>query len=218
MYYTNIRTAIAATETEQIQKATESITNATVGNIRGQWHIKQYTTPAILRDIKNIPNDEKPSPEIVSRMIGKASRAAKKDSAKRLAKLEIVENTPRPEYITVNVEWVKNNTWGYNPHASVCGDRTRTFGTASGCGYDKQSAAIATACNENYEILRILYDHAENGGKFSYSVLSYAGMPYFDGGCGVSCFGPVFDECGYKWRCTGSGKTFDCYTAERKGE
>lgn len=90
-----------------------------------------------------------------------------------------------------------------------------TEGRASGCGYDKESAAIATAINASPSIMRVLYEHAENGGNFPYSVYTYAGLPYFDGGCGVSCFRNVFGACGYRWEDGAHRKTFDVYTLTR---
>lgn len=65
--------------------------------------------------------------------------------------------------------------------------------------------------NANAAVLRILYTHAEKGGKFAYSVYTFAGLPYFDGGCGVSCFRNVFEGCGYEWRDLVHRKTFDSY-------
>ena len=47
---------------------------------------------------------------------------------------------------------------------------------------------------------------------FPYSVHTYAGMPYFNGGCGISCFRSVFEACGYEWRQVGNGKNFSAYT------
>ena len=43
-----------------------------------------------------------------------------------------------------------------------------------------------------------------------------AGLPKFDGGCGVNCFRSIFEACGYEWRTVASGKMFSCYTIERR--
>lgn len=56
--------------------------------------------------------------------------------------------------ISINIEYKRNRTWGWNPTATVTasldGVRTdTTIGTASGCGYDKLSAAVCSAFREN---------------------------------------------------------------------
>ena len=56
--------------------------------------------------------------------------------------------------ISINIEYKRNRTWGWNPTATVtaslAGVRTdTTTGTASGWGYDKLSAAVCRAFSEN---------------------------------------------------------------------
>lgn len=102
-----------------------------------------------------------------------------------------------------------------NPRVRVAAERVATYGSASGCGYDKESAAIASAFNQNPEILKILYDHAEAGETFLYGVDVWAGLPSFAGGCGVSCFYSIFEACGYTFRQVASGKMFDVYEITR---
>lgn len=56
--------------------------------------------------------------------------------------------------ISINVEYKRNRTWGWNPTATVTavldGVRTdTTTGKASGCGYNKLSAAVDRAFSEN---------------------------------------------------------------------
>ncbi len=56
--------------------------------------------------------------------------------------------------ISINIEYKRNRTWGWNPTATVTavldGVRTdTTTGTASGWGYDKLSAAVCEAFSEN---------------------------------------------------------------------
>ena len=56
--------------------------------------------------------------------------------------------------ISINIEYKRNRTWGWNPTATVTasldGVRTdTTTGTASGTGYDKLSAAVCYAFSEN---------------------------------------------------------------------
>lgn len=56
--------------------------------------------------------------------------------------------------ISINIEYKRNRTWGWNPTATVTavldGVRTdTTTGKASGWGYDKLSAAVCRAFSEN---------------------------------------------------------------------
>lgn len=56
--------------------------------------------------------------------------------------------------ISINIDYKRNRTWGWNPTATVTasldGVRTdTTTGTASGCGYDKLSAAVCYAFRKN---------------------------------------------------------------------
>ena len=146
----------------------------------------------------------------------RATKEIEKATAEKLAKLDRIAQAPELSYITVAVEWKRSSVWGFNPTATVTTNTEFASGHASGCGYDKESAAIASAMNQNPEVMRILYDHAESGDGFPYSVHTYAGLPSFDGGCGVSCFRDVFEACGYEWRQVGNGKNFSAYTITRK--
>lgn len=49
----------------------------------------------------------------------------------------------------IEIVWKKNRTWGLNPHATVTLDGVTTTGRASGCGYDKASAAVVAALSKN---------------------------------------------------------------------
>ena len=132
------------------------------------------------------------------------------------------------------VEWRRSRMWGANPAADVILAGAHTTGYASGCGYDKESAAVAEALNENPAALAMLYDLAEsalNRGESPRSADSCSGfrwekpiaygagysvLPYFERGVGVSCFFRMFEKAGYTARCTGSGKMFDCYEINKE--
>ena len=77
-------------------------------------------------------------------------------------------------------------------------------------------AAVAEALNANPEALKIIYKYVDDGGSLPYGASVWAGLPSFDGGCGVSCYRSIFEKCGYEWRQVGSGKLFNCYTIERR--
>ena len=65
-----------------------------------------------------------------------------------------MESTMCDFQIYIDVHYVRNSTWGRNPNVTVIADldgvrRDVTVGRASGCGYDKTSAAICYAFREN---------------------------------------------------------------------
>lgn len=212
----NIRKAIADHEAETRNKFNQEIETKTAADILASWYLKQYTTPKTLEAIKNTAPEEKPAADILAKMKAKKAREEAKNTAKRLEALALAESCKPPESVNISVEFTRSRTWGSIPHATITAEQRRTFGTASGCGYDKESAAIASAMNQNPEIMRILYDHAESGEDFPYSVHTFAGLPSFVGGCGVSCFRSVFESCGYEWRQVGNGRTFNAYAITRK--
>ena len=138
----------------------------------------------------------------------------------------------------ISVEWKKSRMWGYNPHATIDActvdadgvtECTTTTGRASGCGYDKQSAAIAEAFNASPAILKALYNAEEKRLKGRESrkqsrrdFIGYgsgsSARPYFESGCGVSVFYKIFESCGYTFEQVASGKTFDAYKITKKAK
>lgn len=69
--------------------------------------------------------------------------------------------------------------------------------------------------NAHPAIMRALYKHAEAGQEFPYSVHIFAGLPAFDGGCGVSSLRAVFEALGYEWLQIDSSKNHDGYTIKK---
>ena len=214
--YENIRKAIAEHEAETLKKFATEIKTKTAADVLESWYYKQYTTPATLRAIQEAEQGEPLSAVLIEKMTAKKAREEKKNTQKRLEKIEAAEAAHLPENVNISVEFSSSRTWGYIPHATVTGHQRRTTAKASGCGYDKESAAMAYAFNDNPEVMKILYNHAEQGEAFPYSVHTFAGLPSFNGGCGVSCFRSVFEACGYEWRQVASGRTFNAYTLRKK--
>lgn len=163
----------------------------------------------------------------------RAVREIEKSTAEKLHQLERVADAPELDFISVSVDWVRSSTWGYNPIVEV---RTNTGiynGRASGCGYDKESAAIATAFNQCDSILKILYTLKENGLKDGLSDISatvcggrtnsdicgygagYGAIPYFEGGVGSSCFWAILKKCGFSTSCH-YGKHYNYYEVTKE--
>lgn len=152
------------------------------------------------------------------------------------------------EKIELSIEWIRSSTWGYNPH---CNARIFTNqgieeynGTASGCGYDKASASIASALNQCKLIKKRMYEIKENyiknhteqkekinctcGGCIDSEKISnhdifgygsgYYSLPYFEGGVGVSSLCTVIENLGFKKTFENTrNKHFDFYCFEKSG-
>lgn len=164
----------------------------------------------------------------------RAAADVEKWKEKQLFKLRTVAAASALSFLSVAVEWKRSSYFGYNPTATARTDDGTFTGRASGCGYDKESAAVAEALNQSPAVLRVLYEaaekHMENGESFKTlssgcvswgDVLGYGSgyaiLPYFEGGVGVSCFWSILSKYGFSCRCAASGRHFDSYTAERKG-
>lgn len=216
MKFNRIKEAIEQASAERIRKNNEYIDGLTAGKALSSWFAKEFLTTKTAETLKARDPSEPIPADISAKMKAKAARIEAALMNKRLDKLAAAEAVELPEEITIAVDWVKSQTWGHNPHATVYAANTTTTGKASGCGYDKQSAAIAAAFNDNPEVMAIIYTAVEAGIKPGYSVLDSVGLPFFDGGCGVECFYKVFANCGYQFKKTADGRTFDCYSIEKK--
>lgn len=130
-----------------------------------------------------------------------------------------------PDRIEVEIEWRKNPTWGANPHATISAytdyHAYRSSGTASGCGYDKRSAATASAFNHNTAIQRVALEYwllcQKNKEKMLYGIgdMEYFHLPNFAGGVGYECHDRILNAMGYKRVSYADSKLFDYYKYER---
>lgn len=163
-------------------------------------------------------------PELVEYTNKRIKKKYEKILQSNLELLEQIEKAEMPKEITIYVDWVKNSYWGNNPHAEVTDDKRRYFGSASGCGYDKRTAAIAEAANQSLQILRILCDKkelelqkgktGENDDVIGYGS-GYSAIPKLEGGVGISSFRNIFENCGYNWS-DYSGEKYDMYIITKK--
>lgn len=139
-----------------------------------------------------------------------------KEEEKRFLNIYDTANT---DGFTVVVEWKRNRTWGHNPRVTLK-DGKEYSGYASGCGYDKESTAVAEALNKDPAIRRALYMaramniYETNEKLFGYGVRGF--LPQFSGGVGmssiISCLACIDFHCRHV-----STRTTDVYTFERGG-
>jgi len=185
----------------------------TVESILKNWQYNEYMTDTKKRQKWELP-------ALVEYIISRREKSDQKKLDKELVKLNTISNAPDfTGEISVSVEWVKSRTWGHNPKVELTiwgGEFARYNGSASGCGYDKESAAIAEALNQCNSIKKALYlikegsPSLKNNEIFGYGS-GYGILPYFEGGVGAECYRSIFEKIGLKWAKVGSGKSYDSY-------
>ena len=192
--------------------------------------LEEHSTPAKWEAYKAGTLSREKAVEIA---VKRGTRDIMKWQEKQLKKLRTAAAAPDLVEISIDVQWSKNRTWGANPTAEIRTADGYFSGHASGCGYDKQSAAVGSALNQSPAVMKVLYKAAEKAlasgehfKKFNNGVISwgdllgygsgYGVLPYFEGGVGVSCFWSIFKGCGFSARSVASGRMYDVYMVERK--
>lgn len=179
--------------------------------------------------------------KVVELTIKRMEKQRDKETAAKLEQLEKAAAAPDLDSVSISVEWKHSHTWGYNPTATVTiyagGHWEQYSGTASGCGYDKRTAAVGSALNQSDSIKKMLYAAkekaletmtaeqiaatqkgyvSESNRDFIHYGAGYGVLPYFEGGVGMNSFRGVFEACGYKCTVDNGTKRTDFYYFERK--
>lgn len=173
-----------------------------------------------------------PRKEAVQRAAARMDKQLAKEYNKRVEKLHRVAEAPELLRVDIRVNWVRSRTWGVNPHCEVIVETetgcTVYTGTASGCGYDKQTAAIGNTLNQSDAVLKMLYTAKErykgrigtewNDGNRKYIAYGagYGVLPYFEGGVGMGSFESVFNFCGFVLTHMDHSSAYDHYIFKRK--
>ena len=168
--------------------------------------------------------------QALKKLIALKYEAVKADKIAKIEKADQLLNSGvKLENIEISIEWKKSTVWGYNPHAKIdfyifngVYHEFKTFtGSASGCGYDKRSAAIAEAFNK-CDILKALLYQKENErlkkapekarrDYIGYGA-GYGALPYIEGGVGFGAQAEILKNLGFKNVCFNeSNKHFDFY-------
>lgn len=152
---------------------------------------------------------------------------------KDIATVEHMENLLNSDLkinkIVISIEWKKSRTWGNNPYAEVKvfynNNQIETFtGSASGCGYDKRSAATAEALDK-CELLKALLYKAENKRLKNHSEVTRrdfigygsgnSSIPHFEGGVGFRSHETILNNLNFKTTLYDeSSATYDLYIFE----
>lgn len=169
-------------------------------------------------------------------LISRREKAIYKAIEREVKKINTVANAGDLLEVKISIEWKRSAMWGSNPVAECWyayndkdGNRNSNYaksGSIGGCGYDKQSTAVADCLNQINEVLKPLYlakdkiqnpiqNDSKNQDLFGYGS-GYGILPSIEGGVGVSCYPAIFDKVGYKFSAVASGKTFDVYSITKK--
>lgn len=215
--FETLKNGINAHYDAEAAKFAESLESMTNGEALDRWYYRDNLTEAAFAEAKKADAAALLSDNVKKKMVRRFTNENEKRRTRYLARIEKAEAATLPENVYISVEWANNRTWGKNPTAEVSiNGRTMAKGTASGCGYDKESAAICEALSAVPAVMRILYEAAEKGTKLPGPVIQYtAGLPWWDGGCGVSSFREAFARCGYVFEDVAHGKMFDSYAVRK---
>ena len=178
--------------------------------------IRQFSTDYMYKKYKagDITHEE-----AYKKAYNKMVKTMEKERDKKLEKLTKIEQAEDIEQIRISVEWKNSASWGMNPHVELsaysCNNRYTAKATASGCGYDKESQAIAEALNSIDGVRKLLIEKLDYiNEKKPYGINQYGIIPAFSGGVGTRCFTSFFKDIG--WKVTEMhSKTYDSYVIEK---
>ena len=134
-----------------------------------------------------------------------------------LNRLDAVSQAEPLQYVEARVEWKKSRTWGYNPSAEAwtTGSYYNT-GKASGCGYDKESAAIGEALADSLSLQRFIIENLSKL-KDEYGIETRFGIAHLSiGGKGVSTLLNLFKKVKGWTVDEMHGNSFDGYKIKKK--
>lgn len=162
-------------------------------------------------------------------IINHVEKESVKKCAETCEKIDDILSAADFKKLEIKTDWVKSYTWGFNPHAAAwcltSNGWENSRGSASGCGYDKISAAYNTCLREFKSIYKLLYimllnkwDGASNIGRnnpLPYGVyMGRDGLYLALNGCGLSSVVNALEWCGLKVETIG-GKSWDYLKAEK---
>lgn len=148
--------------------------------------------------------------------VSRETRFLQKEYDACIQKLVLCDAAPDIESIEIYVEWKRSAIWGLNPSAEIIlrlSDNTTEIymASASGCGYDKRSAAVSSALKESVEIKKLLLrrqSQLDDEGKLTPDKDGYCHFPYgcgydrtipgFEGGVGIDCHLRGLEDAGFE--------------------
>lgn len=226
-----MKNLIKAVETEQKNRLNDFIVSINQLTERSQldtWHYKDLLPKG--KNVKDYSFDT-----LKAYLIGRKEKAIYKDIEREVKKINTVANAGELLEVKISIEWKRSQMWGSNPKAECWasfinkdGHRDSIMvesGSIGGCGYDKQSTAVANCLNQINEVLKPLYtikNANPTNDNSNHKLLGYGAgygiLPSIEGGVGVSCYPSIFDKIGFDFKTVASGKTYDVYTITKKSK
>lgn len=215
---------INAIETQQATRLSDF--NATISEVQNIQHLDKWQFSDLLPKGKNL-NNFKNLEDAKAYLLKRKEKQIKKEIENKLNFIKSISNAGELIDIKITVEWKKSKMWGSNPVAQCWYGYTNnegnfcrghvTSGSIVGCGYDKQSEAVARCLNQINCVLKPLYVAKDKAiDKSNHEILGYGSgygiCPSIEGGVGVNCYPSIFNKIGYNFQTIASGKTFDVYT------
>jgi len=163
-------------------------------------------------------------------------RRRKNHLARILDRLKAVCTAPDIARFVVSVEWTRGGVYGSQAIATFTTDNIgRTGEKTGGCGYDKESTAIADVLNKSPEVLKLFFRRLESGLQsgeidtermrestelvFGYGVGLFSSPDeFFDGGVGTNCYLRNFEAVGWTAEKIATGNLFDVWEFKKKGD
>ena len=154
---------------KELKKAISNLKKVSSNDIINLWYYREKLTK---RQFEKVQNNELTTKTTKELIYNKIVKEYKNRLTKNIKKIDMIQQTNNDiNTINISINWVKSKTWGNNPHATITTDAGQlTEGRASGCGYDKESAAIAEALNKNNDILKLLYVAKNKKQRKSYKI------------------------------------------------
>lgn len=207
MRYENLRKAVRAEYEKRISENSDRILAVDSRNGATMEALRTAAVWATKHTIAQYYNGEIGVDTYVIRAEKRMRATLKKDLDGVLEKIRVVETAEKPEHILLWVDWKESRTWGKNPHVEIIADNKVYRGTATGCGYDKESAAIAEALNAFPGALKILYEtknaalaydeNVNNENAIGYGA-GYGALPHYERGVGVNSLVTILEKGGYE--------------------
>ena len=221
MKLSNLRKEVKKENKVRLLKNIEAIKNLTSEDMEKDYGVfRNCATKTIFKKFQAGEITEK---EAKKKTIEHTKKEALKSLNKDLNKILAVEEAKSVYSVDIYIDWKRSQTSGWCPRAyiqvySLDNNKNHDYeqleGYASGCGYDKLSASIASALNGSNAALKLLYEAEEKrlrnikkgNNQTRRDFIGYGSgygiMPYFEGGVSIECQYTIFKKLGYNIKIT----------------
>ena len=218
----NLKSATKREEKKRLNEFTKGLKEyKTIEEVLKPWYVRDLI-PASSKNKKWASVNE-----LKAYLIARKTKDTNKRIDQLSSRIDTIKASQDVASVVINVEWNKSRNYGNQAKAEAVvtyknGLHKRFEGSRTGgCGYDKESTAIADALNQCNGLLKMLYKVKNRNVKESSRELigygsGYGILPSFEGGVGVSCMYKICESLKMKFNSVSSGKRFDVYQITKK--